>query len=82
MSKTQYLQRLGQSWYLRVKVPRALQGHVGNTHLRRALGTRDLDEALRLKWPALAQIRAYLEALPSPPHSNRPLLSHRCIRSA
>lgn len=75
MSKTQYLQRLGQSWYLRVKVPRALQARVGNTHIRRALGTRDLDEAVRLKWPALAQIRAYLEGLPSAPHSGRPLLS-------
>lgn len=81
MSKTQYLQRLGQSWYLRVKVPRALQGRIGNTHIRRALGTRDLDEAVRRKWPALAQVRAYLEtlaghtpdlplpALPPPPHA-------------
>lgn len=63
MSKTQYLQQLGHSWYVRVKVPAALQGHVGNTHIRRALGTRDLDEAVRLKWSALAQIRAHLEAL-------------------
>lgn len=63
MSKTQYLQRLGQSWYLRVKVPRALQAQVGNTHIRRALGTRDLDEAVRRKWSALAHVRAYLEAL-------------------
>lgn len=63
MSNTQYLQRLGQSWYVRVKVPAALQGRVGNTHIRRALGTRDLDEAVRRKWSALAQIRAYLDAL-------------------
>ncbi|QGW63676.1 tyrosine-type recombinase/integrase [Lysobacter soli] len=71
MSKTQYLQRLGQSWYLRVKVPRALQGRVGNTHIRRALGTRDLDEAVRRKWSALAQVRAYLEEL-SAVSSSRP----------
>lgn len=71
MSKTQYLQRLGQSWYLRVKVPRALQGRVGNTHIRRALGTRDLDEAVRRKWSALAQVRAYLEGL-SAASSSRP----------
>jgi integrase len=63
MRKTQYLQRLGQSWYLRVKVPAALQGRVGNTHIRRALKTRDLDEAVRRKWAALAQVQAYLEAL-------------------
>ena len=66
MSKTQYLQRLGQSWYLRVKVPRPLQGRVGNTHIRRALGTRDLDDAVRRKWGARAPVRAYLEALAGP----------------
>lgn len=63
MSKTQYLQQLGQSWYLRVKVPAALQARIGNTHLRRALHTRDLDEANRRKWPALVQVRAYLDSL-------------------
>lgn len=63
MRKTQYLQRLGHSWYLRVKVPSALQGRLGATHIRRALGTRDLDEAVRRKWPALARIRAYLDQL-------------------
>lgn len=63
MSKTRYLQRLGQSWYLRIKVPAALQGRVQNTHIRRALGTRDLDEAVRRKWAAMAQVRAYLESL-------------------
>jgi len=63
MRNTEYLQRLGQSWYVRVKVPAALQGRVGNTHIRRALGTRDLDEAVRRKWSALATIRAYLDAM-------------------
>lgn len=63
MSKTQYLQQLGKSWYLRVKVPSALQGRVRNTHIRRALHTRDLDEANRRKWPALAHVRAYFDSL-------------------
>jgi len=63
MRKTQYLQRLGQSWYLRVKIPSALQSRIGNTHFRRALGTRDLDEAVRRKWHALAQVRAYFDSL-------------------
>lgn len=65
MSKRHYLQQLGQSWYIRIKVPAALRGRVGNTHIRRALHTRDLDEANRRKWPALAQIRAYLDSLES-----------------
>lgn len=63
MSKTRYLQRLGQSWYVRVKVPAGLQAQVHNTHIRRALGTQDLDEADRRKWPAVAAIRAEFDRL-------------------
>ena len=65
MSKRHYLQQLGQSWYIRIKVPAALRDRVGNTHIRRALHTRDLDEANRRKWLALAQVRAYLDSLES-----------------
>lgn len=63
MSKKRYLQQLGQSWYIRIKVPTALRDRVGNTHIRRALHTRDLDEANRRKWPAIAQVRAYLDSV-------------------
>ena len=63
MSKRLYLQQLGLSWYLRVKVPTALQSKVGTTHIRRALGTRDLDEANRRKWAALSQVGEYFDAL-------------------
>ena len=63
MSKTQYLQQLGRSWYLRVKIPASLREKVGSTHIRRALHTRDLDEANRRKWAALAHVHAYLDAL-------------------
>ena len=74
MRKTQYLQQLGHSWYLRVKVPTTLQGRVGSTHIRRALGTRDLDEAVRRKWAALVQVRNYLDQLRSAaPHSQTSL---------
>jgi len=61
--KTRYLQRLGQSWYVRVKVPAVLQKRVGNTHIRRALGTRDLDEANRRKWAVVERIQAHLDGL-------------------
>jgi integrase len=40
-----------------------LQSKVGNTHIRRALHTRDLDEANRRKWSALAHVRAFLDSL-------------------
>lgn len=63
MSKRLYLQQLGMSWYLRVKVPAPLQSKVGTTHIRRALGTRDLDEANRRKWAALSEVGEYFDAL-------------------
>lgn len=71
MTNKRYLQRLGQSWYLRVKVPPSLQSTVRNTHIRRALHTRDLDEANRRKWPALAEVRAYFDSL-RPSAASRP----------
>ena len=53
-----YLQRIGNSWYVRVKVPRKLQALFKNTHIRRALGTRDLDRANELKWAHIKAIKA------------------------
>lgn len=73
---TRYLQRLGQSWYVRVKVPAKLQEIVGNTHIRKALGTRDLDKANELKWAQVKAIKAYLTRLsraPVPPGKVDPL---------
>jgi integrase len=58
MSSTRYLQQIGHSWYVRVKIPQALQGRLKNTHVRCALGTRDLAEANRLKWAVVAQIQS------------------------
>lgn len=80
MSKTQYLQQLGQSWYIRIKVPASLRTKVGGTHIRRALHTRDLDEANRRKWPALAQVRAYLDSIESGASTSQvfQMLSERC----
>lgn len=75
MAKRLYLQQLGLSWYLRVKVPSPLQSKVGNTHIRRALGTRDLDEANRRKWPALARVREYFDALSTGDTTQRPPVS-------
>lgn len=58
-----YLQRVGQSWYVRVRVPPALQQAVGQTHIRKALGTRDLDQANVLKWGIVKEIKAHLQKL-------------------
>lgn len=58
---TQYLQQLGHSWYVRVKVPRAAQAVIGNTHLRKALGTRDLDVANERKWAYVALFKKQIQ---------------------
>lgn len=55
--KNRYLQKLGHSYYVRVRVPPRLQQHFGGTHIRRALHTRDINEANRLKWSVVAQIK-------------------------
>lgn len=62
-SRLKYLQKLGNSYYIRVKVPPSLQAIVGNTHIRKALHTRSLDVANTLKWPLLANIKRHLEKL-------------------
>lgn len=72
MSKKRYLQQLGQSWYVRVKVPAELQQQLRNTHIRRALGTSDLDEADRRKWPAVMSIRAEFDRLRGLPPCGNP----------
>ncbi|MCX2893420.1 tyrosine-type recombinase/integrase [Stenotrophomonas lactitubi] len=68
MSKNRYLQRLGHSWYVRIKVPTSLRGIVKSTHIRRALNTRDLDEANRRKWAVVAQVHEHFQAQASNPN--------------
>lgn len=64
MSANQYLKRIGQSWYVRVKVPASLAGfYRGNTHVQKALHTRDLDAANRLKHGVVAAIKDEFERL-------------------
>ena len=48
------------SWYARVKVPRSLRAIAGKSEIVRALHTRDLREANRLKHAVLAQMHAEL----------------------
>ncbi|MBP8696431.1 MAG: tyrosine-type recombinase/integrase [Syntrophobacterales bacterium] len=62
-NQLRYLQRIGHSWYARVKVPPSLQPIVKNTHIRKALHTRDLDEANRRKWKVVEGIKAHLNRL-------------------
>lgn len=70
-NQLRYLQRLGHSWYARVKVPPSLQPIVKNTHIRQALHTRDLDEANRRKWKVVEGIKARLSRLKGLDASNQ-----------
>lgn len=70
-NQLRYLQRVGHSWYARVKVPKSLQGIVGVTHIRKALHTRDLDEANRRKWKVVEAIKSQLSRLKGLDASNQ-----------
>ncbi len=48
------------SWYARLKVPRSLRAIVGKSEIVRALHTRDLREANRLKHAVLAEMHTQL----------------------
>src|SRR6266436_97664 len=53
---TTYLKKRGQSYYVQLVVPAALRTAVGKSVLVKALGTRDVREANKLKHPVLAEL--------------------------
>ncbi|MEL6447361.1 MAG: DUF6538 domain-containing protein [Pseudomonadota bacterium] len=52
----EHLFKRGQTWYVRLAVPRSLQEAVGRTEIQRTTGTRDLAEAKRRRHEILAGI--------------------------
>lgn len=65
----QYLQKVGGTYYARVRVPRTLEKYVGQTHIRRSLKTSSRAEANLTKHSAVAQIKAELAELRKTPPS-------------
>lgn len=64
----QYLQRVGNTYYARVRVPRTLEKFVGQTHIRRSLKTGSRAEANLVKHAAVAEMKGELAELrKSPP---------------
>jgi integrase len=64
----QYLQKVGHTYYARVRVPRTLEKLVGQTHIRRSLQTSSRAEANLKKHAAVSAIKAELDELrKSPP---------------
>ena len=68
----QYLQRVGGTYYARVRVPRTLEKYVGQTHLRKSLGTGDKATANRLKHAVVGQIKTELSQLRTDPTKREP----------
>lgn len=63
----QYLQKVGNTYYARVRVPRTLEKYVGQTHVRRSLQTSSRAEANLKKHFAVASIKAELAELRKTP---------------
>ena len=65
----QFLQKVGGTYYARVRVPRTLEKAVGQSHIRKSLRTGDRPEANRLKHAVVANLKAHLERLRTAPDS-------------
>lgn len=63
---TNNLIKRGHSWSVRYIVPAALRARIGKKEIVRALGTRDLDEARKLKHSALSKIIEEVESIVRP----------------
>jgi len=63
---TDNLIQRGHSWSVRYIIPTSDRAKIGKKEIVRALGTRDLDEARKLKHSALAKIIADVDAIVHP----------------
>jgi len=71
----QYLQKVGGTYYARVRVPRTLEKYTRQTHIRKSLETGDKAEANRRKHAVVGKIKAELERLRKAPETGlHPLL--------
>ncbi|MCV9944908.1 DUF6538 domain-containing protein [Rhizobium sp. BT-175] len=73
-SDRMFLERHGNQWRVVVNVPKRLHATLG-TKLKKALGTDSLTEANRLKWDAIAELKANIA------HAANPLLALEAARS-
>ena len=74
MSSKQYLEWHGQQWRARVKVPADLRGVLKKGKVTVPLHTDSLSLANRLKWDAVAQIKASFEAIRKGSSEGGPLM--------
>ena len=65
----QYLQRVGGTYYARVRVPRTLEQYTNQSHIRRSLETGDRKEANLRKHTVVGKIKADLAKLRKSPRT-------------
>ena len=58
----EYLKQRHNNWSVRVKVPKALRPRLGVEEFVKSLGTSDLKQANRLKWPVVAEFKRKIDA--------------------
>jgi integrase len=63
----QYLQKVGGTYYARVRVPRTLEKYLRQTHIRRTLETGDRAEANSRKHAVVGRLKAELDRLRKAP---------------
>lgn len=68
-SADQYLQKVGDTYYARVRVPRTLEKFTGQSHIRKSLQTGNKAEANRRKFAVVARIKAELASLRTTAHA-------------
>ena len=66
----QYLQKVGGTYYARVRVPRTLEKYTRQTHIRKSLETGDRAEANLRKHSVVGKIKAELQSLRKSPPGN------------
>ena len=65
----QYLQKVGGTYYARVRVPRTLEKYINQSHIRKSLQTGDRSEANRRKHAVVGKIKAELERIRKAPQT-------------
>lgn len=73
MADTKHLKKRGETWYVVVKVPKALTDIIGKTDIVKSLGTKDLREAQHQRHKYIAQIKESFDIA----ESNRAALSNK-----
>lgn len=63
MVDLRWLEKRRQGWYVVVEVPPSLRAAIGRKRLRKTLGTTDLAEARKRRWPVVQEFKSHIETI-------------------